>query len=508
MNIHPEKLTDGYKLDHRRQYFPGTTKVTTNFTPRKSRIPGVDYVIFFGLQYFVKEYLINLWNANFFKIPKEEIIKRYQRRINNYLGPNNIGIEHIAALHDLGYLPLKVMALPEGSKVPIRIAPLIMWNTKPEFFWVTNYFETILSTSLWEACNSATIAREYRKRFDADAIKTGGSLDFVPFQGHDFSFRGMGFLEAALGSGAGHLLSFAGSDTLPAIDFLEEYYNADSDKELVAVSVAATEHSVMCSYGKEDESEAFSRLIDLYPEGILSVVSDTWDLTKVVKPFKDGLLFQLHDKIVARNGKLVIRPDSCPKGLTPADILCGKNRDIPLSDREKQAYYPDFYYKGVIECLYELFGGTLNSKGYIDLSEKIGAIYGDSISLDVRDDVSARLMAKGFTSTNWVAGIGSYTYQYNTRDTQGWAAKATHIEVLEDGKTVGRDIFKDPITDDGTKKSAKGLIAVYEQDDTFVMKDQVSWKEVENCAYKTVFEDGKLISDQALSEIRQRVLNS
>ena len=481
--MNPLLYTDGYKVDHRRQYPEGTTLVYSNWTPRKSRIEGVEEVVFFGLQYFIKKYMIEDFNTNFFNQPKDEICKRYSRRINNYLGPNQVGIEHIEALHDLGYLPMVIKALPEGSQVPMRVPMVTMYNTKPEFFWLTNYFETILSTTLWMPCNSATIAKEYRNILDNYAQETSSIPEFVDWQGHDFSMRGMAGLEAALMSAAGHLLSFTGTDTIPSIDFLEDYYNANSDNELVGGSVAATEHSVMCMGTNLGEQETFKRLItEVYPNGIVSIVSDTWDLWKVLTEY----LPNLKNEVLSRDGKVVIRPDSGD----PVNIICGNPNGNSTEEK-----------KGVIELLWDIFGGTINDKGYKELDSHIGAIYGDSITLDRAAQICERLKKKGFASTNVVLGIGSFTYQYNTRDTFGFAMKATYGEVNGEG----REIYKDPITDDGTKKSAKGLIKIEKQNGSYQLIDKVSWKEEQQGELKEIFRDGKLIVDDTLAEIRKRV---
>ena len=481
--MNPLLLTDGYKVDHRRQYPIGTTLVYSNWTPRKSRIEGVDEVVFFGLQYFIKKYIIQDFDLYFFKQPKEEVVKKYARRINNYLGENLVGTKHIEDLHDLGYIPMVFKALPEGTSVPVRVPMFTMYNTLPEFFWLTNYFETLLSAVVWLPCNSATIAKQYRIVLDKYAQETSSVPEFVDWQGHDFSMRGMGGIEAAVTSSAGHLLSFAGSDTIPAIDFLEEYYNANSDVELVAGSVAATEHSVMCMGTTEGEYDTFKRLIcEVYPKGIVSIVADTWDLWKVLTDY----LPRLKDEIISREGKVVIRPDSGD----PVDIICGN----PNGKTEEEK-------KGVIELIWDVFGGTTNSKGYKELVPQIGAIYGDSITVARATQICERLKSKGFASTNVVLGIGSFTYQYNTRDTFGFAMKATYGEVNGEG----RAIFKDPITDDGTKKSAKGLMKIDLVDGVYHLTDNVSWEEERKGELKEVFRDGKLLIDHSLSEIRNNV---
>ncbi|WP_281227474.1 nicotinate phosphoribosyltransferase [Flavobacterium aquiphilum] len=481
--MNPLLLTDGYKVDHKRQYPDGTTLVYSNWTPRKSRIEGIDEVVFFGLQYFLKKYIIQDFDLHFFKQPKEVVVKKYARRINNYLGENQVGTKHIEDLHDLGYIPMVFKALPEGASVPVRVPMFTMYNTIPEFFWLTNYFETLLSAIIWLPCNSATIAKQYRKVLDKYAEETSSMPEFVDWQGHDFSMRGMGCIEAAVTSAAGHLLSFTGTDTIPAIDFLEEYYNANSDTELIAGSVAATEHSVMCMGTTKGEYETFKRLIcEVYPKGIVSIVSDTWDLWKVLTDY----LPRLKNQIVSREGKVVVRPDSGD----PVDIICGN----PNGKTEQEK-------KGVIELLWDVFGGTINEKGFKELVPQIGAIYGDSITVARATAICERLKTKGFASTNVVLGIGSFTYQYNTRDTFGFAMKATYGEVNGEG----RAIFKDPITDDGTKKSAKGLMKIELADGRYILKDEVSWEEEQKGELKEVFRDGKLLIDLSLSEIRDQV---
>lgn len=481
--MNPLLLTDGYKVDHRRQYPTNTTLVYSNWTPRKSRNESIDKVVFFGLQYFLKEYVMRQFESGFFNQPKEQVVKAYARRINNYLGENSVGTQHIEALHDLGYIPMVFKALPEGSKVPFKVPMFTMYNTVPAFFWLTNYFETLLSAVVWMPCTSATIALEYRKVLDKYALETSSMPAFVDWQGHDFSMRGMAGIEAASISGAGHLLSFTGTDTIPAIEFLEKYYNANSDTELIGGSVAATEHSVMCMGTNEGEFETFERLITaIYPKGIVSIVSDTWDLWKVLTDY----LPRLKEQVLSREGKVVIRPDSGD----PVLIICGNPEGKTEAER-----------KGVVELLWDVFGGITNDKGFKELDAHIGAIYGDSITVDRATRICEGLKQKGFASTNVVLGIGSYTYQYNTRDTFGFAMKATYGEVNGEG----RAIFKDPITDDGTKKSAKGLMKVVQNGDSFSLLDQVTWEEEATGALKEVFRDGQLLIDYSLSEIRATI---
>lgn len=503
--IPPETQIDGYKVDHRRQYPAGTQVIASNLTPRGTRRLNTDKVVFFGLQYFVKEYLVHQWNATFFQQPLETVLARFSRRINNYLGPNKVGVSHIAALHGLGYLPISLRALPEGSLYGLRIPSLLIHNTLPEFFWLTNYLETILSTTVWGPCTSATTAFQYKRLLTRYAMETVGDAGFVPWQGHDFSFRGMFGMEAALMSGGAHLTSFTGTDTIPAIDWLEIYYGANSDKELVGGSVAATEHSVACSTildfvekvriesnGTITE-DALMDLADIeyvkhlitvvYPDGIVSIVADSFDYENTIT----NTARVLKDVIMARSGKVVFRPDTGD----PVKIVCG--------DTEGQTYHAR---EGSIQCLWDIFGGTVSPQGFKVLDQHVGLIYGDSITLSRCEQICAGLKAKGFASTNLVYGIGSFTYQYVTRDTDQYAVKATFATVN------GRDIaiYKRPKTGDGMKNSATGLVAVFKDAaGQLYLKDRATWAEVEGCELKEVFRDGKLLIDQTLGEIRARI---
>lgn len=482
-NILPILLKDGYKVGHVQQYPEGTTLVYSNFTPRASRVPGVPGVITFGLQYFLKEYLLRQFNEGFFKMPLSHVLKTYKRRIDNYLGPG-LNLDHIAGLHTLGYLPLHIKAIPEGTLVPFRVPTLTIRNTHPSCFWLTNMLETLLSNVLWQASTSATTAFLYRRVFDQYCEETGGDPTFVPWQGHDFSFRGLSGVEAACLSGAAHLLSFTGTDTIPAIDFLEEYYHADCEKELIGGSVPATEHSVMSIGSQDGELGTFRRLISrIYPTGVISIVSDTWDFWSVLMEY----LPQLRHEILGRDGKVVIRPDSGD----PVEIICG---DPDAKDVRN---------KGAIQVLWDLFGGTVTASGYKVLDPHIGLIYGDSITRERQEEILKRLKAKGFASTNVVLGIGSYTYQYVTRDTYGFAMKATYAEQLTPAGVLGFPIFKAPKTDDGIKNSAKGLLHVDMH--PLLLRENCTWEQEGGGALQTVFLDGTLKHEQTLAEIRQRV---
>ncbi len=488
-------LTDGYKLDHRRQYPKGTEYVYSNWTPRSNEYfpQATDGAVVFGIQYFIKKYLIEYFNKEFFDVDEDVAVKKFKRRIDTFLGENEVGTEHIRALHKLGYLPIKIKALPEGSVCPIRVPMLTVVNTHPDFFWITNFLETLMSCELWLPMTSATTARVYRKEIERHANKTGFSKDIeLGFLCHDFSMRGMAGLEASITSGMGHLTSFIGSETIPAVDAIEEYYNIDAEKELISGTVPATEHSVMCAGGIEDEFGTFKRLLtELYPQGYVSIVSDTWDLFKVVTDYVP----RLKQEILARDGRLVIRPDSG----NPVNIICGyTNEELEYTFNEIN----DAEKKGVYELLWDIFGGTINEKGYKVLDPHIGVIYGDSITIERQAEIYKRLEDKGFAATNLVLGIGSYTYQYRTRDSLGFAMKATWCQINGEPK----EIFKQPKTDSGMKNSLKGLIQVLQDDNgKYYAKDCVTKDEEQKSCLETIFENGKLVKETSLSEIRERL---
>lgn len=579
MNISAILACDGYKTSHRKQYSPHTEVVYSTWTPRKSRMEGIDKVVVFGIQYFIKDYLIDSFNNTFFNRPKDEVINEFKRIMRNYTGDDDAS--HWEQLHDLGYLPLRIDALEEGTLCPIRVPMFTIQNTKPEFYWLTNFIETIMSTEIWKPITSATIALEYRKILDKWAEKTCDD-NYVDFQAHDFSMRGMAGLDAACSSGAGHLLSFKGTDTIPAILWLEKYYNANCEKELVGCSIPATEHSVaetniieiqeMLTYNSgpaigqilekrnlqnkplKELSKRFEqhpedidnqrrelaellymdRLLDVYPSGIFSYVSDTYNLWAVLT----DILPILKDKIISRDGKVVIRPDSGD----PCDIICGLNtlpEDYQFEDNKlmmcwvdecgenpqwciaRNQEYAEQRYKGVVELLWDIFGGTINSKGYKVLDPHIGCIYGDAITLERAEEICKRLESKGFASSNIVFGIGSYTYNMNTRDTFGFALKTTY------GVVNGKELmlYKDPITDSGEKKSQKGMVSVFrdEKFDEIMYKDELNAKDKEHYLkmadrfknqdrnsewyemLQPVFIDGVLIRETTLEKVRNRL---
>lgn len=497
--MNPIFYIDFYKLSHVSDYHSDVQQVFSNFTARSSRIPGSDKITNFGLTYFLKKYMIEEFDEKFFAVPIADVLKEYRRVIKATMFDTNPRTDHIEALHALGYMPLTFYQTPEGSQVPLNVPPIVIKNTEPgPFYWLPNYIETILSDIMWLPITSATTARRYRELFLKHARRAGETdFGFIDWQGHDFSFRGMGGLEAAILSGMGHLLSFSGTDTLPAILAAEEYYGAslDEGQPIVGGSVPATEHSVMCAGGQDGEFETFKRLLtEIHPSGILSIVSDTWDLWKVLTQFVPDL----REILDARDGKLVIRPDSG----NPVMIMCGDTA-YDTAHGSPQAM-------GVLRLLAQAMGThergnalPLIGKSHPLFLNTVAAIYGDSISLERADQILTRCIDEiKLSPYNCVFGIGSFTYQMVTRDTYGMAMKATAYKNRK-GEII--PIFKKPVTDDGGKFSHKGIPVVDFEDGVFEVQQESEEWELDRCAFEKVFCDGKLLVDPNFHDIRARV---
>ena len=315
-------LTDAYKLHHRTMYPSNTITVYSNGTPRSSnhyKGDNKDEVIVFGTQRLVR--LMNDKFNEFFAMPEEEVIAFCKEQLSSFTG-TDYDTDHILYLHRLQKLPLVVKSLPEGTKCPIKVPYMTFYNTDPKCFWLTNYLETFISCEIWSGITNATIANEYREIFEKWSTKTVGNIDFVPFQGHDFSMRGMMGSDAARTSGLAHLTSFCGSDTIPSYLDAQYYYDSgqnDFEKgHIVATSVPATEHSVQCAYfNPEDGNELayLDAILEKFPTGIVSIVCDGYDFWK----FITEIVPQRKEQIMSRDGKVVFRPDSG----NPADIICG-----------------------------------------------------------------------------------------------------------------------------------------------------------------------------------------
>ena len=498
--MNPIFYKDFYKDGHFEQYDKDVVQIFSNWTPRNSRVPGQKKIINFGLTHLLKKYIIGEFDKEFFGRPWEHVRNECHEVARECLFIEKPKSDHIKAVHDLGYLPLAFYSLPEGSRVPLNIPPIVVTNTKPgfNFRWLPNYFESLMSAEIWGPSTSATTARRFRELFTKHARRSGEKdLTFIDYQGHDFSLRGQMGIEAAKINGMGHLLLFKGTDTVPAILEARDYYGADIRGGNIGCSVPATEHSVVCAGMQDGEFETFRRLItETYPTGILSLVSDTWDLWKVLTDY----IPRLRDVILSRTGKIVIRPDSG----YPPDILCG----TPCGDYcDNHGCGTSPEHAGALRLLASALG-TTNRNCALPLVNNGGLIYGDSINDERADEILTRTIDDlKMSPFNHVFGIGSYAYQYVTRDTHGFAMKATAAK-LANGSI--RAMFKKPVTDDGGKFSHRGILAVYDNGDgseaepDYVLRQDTLESELDNCAYEKVFEDGKLLIDPRFETIRAR----
>lgn len=477
----PMLATDHYKIFHREMYPENTTLVYSNFTPRTSRNPDITKMGFFGLQYICKDFFIDQFNNNFFYRNRDEVAREYQDVVESMVG-RKVNVDHVAALHNLGYLPIHIKALPEGTFVPMGCPTMTIKNTHKDFFWLTNYFETPISSMIWQPCTSLTTAKKFYDVCHKYANQTSDNLDFVDYQCVDFSFRGMPGVDAASASGAAHLVYFKGTDTVSAIPFVEKFYNGNSKKSTIGCSVMATEHAVSCVGLEAGEMAFFKRMInEVCPNGIVSLVADTYDLFQAVTEYMPKLKPDIMNRW-ERNpsaNKVVLRPDSG----VPHKIINGDPDATTEAER-----------KGVVRLLYDIFGGKVNSKGYLDLHPCIGTIYGDGINFKEQVNMLEGLKQNGFSSTNITLGLGSFSYQYVTRDTFGTVCKATYCEVNGEG----RAIFKNPKTG-AWKKSHKGLLRV-NADLTY--DQEVSWAEEKQGILEDVFIDGKLVREHTFEEVR------
>lgn len=480
--IHPMLLCDFYKTVHSDMINPKMTKSMSYYTPRMSRVNRWDKVVMFGVQMFCKTWLIDYFNEHFFALDEEEVVKEYTRVLDATLGKGIYGTEKIRKLHRLGYLPIEIIALPEGTMVPVHVPMFGITNTHDDFAWLPQALESLISAEMWYPQITATVGKTYRdivnKYYDEtveDSIPRAKALGA-------FDFRGDMCVDAALKAGAGWCLSFLLTATVPAIPYLEAMFNCDCTKEPVAYGSVSTEHFVMCSnYAVDGDEITFLRkmLTELYPNTSFSCVLDSYDYWNVI----DNILPQLHDEILAHNGCMLMRGDSgdCVEVVT----------------------------KTVFK-LWEQFGGTVNSKGYKVLDPHVKAIYGDSITVQRCEEIFEILKSNGFACPNVALGVGSFSMHCIeednilkpfTRDTFSSCIKACYAEV--DGKCY--PVFKNP-KEGGFKKSQKGLCFVYEEDGELKYKDEYTSETIpEGNLLVPVFRDGKMLVDYTLDEIRQRL---
>ena len=483
----PMLLIDFYKAVHAEMLPKNITKSVSYFTPRMSRVKRWGKVVMFGLQGFIKTYLIDYFNEEFFDKPFEEIIYEYKRIMDASLGKDTYKIDKIENLHKLGYLPIEIVALPEGTIVPMHVPMFGITNTHKDFAWLPQALESLVSAEMWHPMLAATVGKTYRDivnyYYDLtcdDGIPKSKALGA-------FDFRGEECLESAVKAGAGWCLSFLNTATVPTIPYLEKNYFCDCTKEDVAYGSPSTEHSVMCSnYAIDgDEITLLRRLLtEIYPNTSFSAVLDSYDYWNVI----NNILPQLKTEIMNHNGCMLMRGDSgdCVEVVT----------------------------KTVFK-LWDEFGGTINSKGYKVLDPHVKAIYGDSITVQRCEEIYKILMENGFSCSNVALGVGSFSFQCIeedgflkpfTRDTFSSCIKATYCEI--DDKPF--PIFKNP-KDGGFKKSQKGCCRVYTRcDGSIYYEDELTWEQATDYEKRgnmliPVFKDGELLKEQSLKEIRDRL---
>lgn len=482
----PMLLIDFYKAVHAEMLPKDITKSVSYFTPRMSRVNRWDSVVMFGLQGFIKTYLVDYFNDEFFNKPFDEVIGGYKRVMDATLGENAYKIEKIEKLHKLGYLPIEIVALPEGTIVPMHVPMFGITNTHKDFAWLPQSLESLISAESWHPMIAATVGYTYRQIVDYYYDLTCDDETSRAKALGAFDFRGEECTDSAIKAGAGWCLSFLNTATVPTIPYLEKNYKCDCTKEPVAFGSPSTEHSVMCSNFAVDGDEItlLRRLLtEIYPNTSFSAVLDSYDYWNVI----DNILPQLKPEILTHNGCMLMRGDSgdCVEVVT----------------------------KTVFK-LWEEFGGTTNSKGYKVLDPHVKAIYGDSITVQRCEQIYKILMENGFACSNVALGVGSFSFQCIeedgilkpfTRDTFSSCIKATYCEI--DDKPF--QIFKNP-KDGGFKKSQKGCCVVVKgSDDKLIYVDGRTWEEAHVSGedakvnlLQPVFKDGQLIKEQSLAEIR------
>ena len=480
-------LKDFYKAVHSEMLNPGMTKSVSYYTPRKSRVNRWPKVVNFGLQMFIKNWLIDEFNENFFNRPEDEIVAEYKRVLDNAMGKDIYDINKVRKLHKLGYLPIEIISLPEGVEVPMRCPIFGITNTHDEFAWLPQALESLISAEVWYPMITATVGHTYRQIVDKYYDLTCD--DNIPHRRAlgNFDFRGDMGVDAALKAAAGWLMSFVNTATVPAIPFMEQMYNCDCTKEEVGFGAVSTEHFVMCSnFAVDGDERTFLKrlLTELYPNTSFSCVCDSYDYWNVV----ENILPSLKDEIMAHNGCFLVRGDS-------GDCV-------------------DVVTKTVFK-LWELFGGTVNTKGYKVLDPHVKALYGDSITVERAEKIYQILIDNGFAACNVSLGIGSFSMHCIeedgmlkpfTRDTFSSCIKA--CDAVINGKEY--PIFKDPKTDretgDGFKKSQRGACRVFLKDGELTYEDGLTYEEsLKDNLMTPVFRNGKLLVEYTIQDIRNKL---
>ena len=461
-------MSDSYKGTHWKQYPKNTTKV---YSYLESRGGKFNNTLFYGLQIPLKKYLTG-------KVVTEQKIQSAKKLWDAHLGPglfNESGWRHILETHN-GHLPIKIKAVPEGLSIPTSNVLVTVENTDPEVPWLTNYIETLL-LQVWYPITVGTLSREIKKVL-VDSLKQTTDLDSeglknqVSFMLHDFGYRGVSSVESAGIGGSAHIVNFLGTDTISAIETAQEYYNTDN---ILAFSIPASEHSTITSWGESNESKAFENMLDAYPTGLVACVSDSFDIIRACGMYWGDIL---RNKIIQRDGRLVVRPDSGD----PVETL-----------------------RQVFKILWNRFPGTTNNKGFKVLHPNIRVIQGDGVNYESIQDILNMMIEEGFSVENIAFGMGGALLQKVDRDTQKFAFKCSHIVI--DGEEV--DVRKNPIeiNEKGErvqsfKKSKTGRLKLIKTEDSYqtIEKAQDETDDI----LVTVFENGLMIKEWTFEEIREK----
>lgn len=485
MNMNAIILCDTYKTVHNRMYPQNVKKLYSYWVPRKSMFKTHNKMVFFGMQAFLQEFLCDYFNRNFFDVEINKILDEYEKYMNVQLGKGVYSLEPVIRLHRLGYLPLHIRAIAEGTEVNMGIPCIEITNTNDDFAWVVQWIECILQNELWKTCNHATIAKMYLNLAKKYYDETCDANADPKFAMSDFGMRGMSCIEESIRCSAAWLTCFNKTSTIPALPYIDKYYNADVEHTKIGIGAVSTEHSVISSHYAEDKDESVflkKMLVELYPNTSFSFLGDTYDYWN----FVNNVVPSCKDEILRHNGKMLIRPDS------------GDQFECVTK---------------TLEILWDEFDGSVNAKGYRMLNPHIGIILGDGCTLFTVERIFKWMKDNKFAANNVVFGVGAFPMScffdnekmiVNTRDCFGVAMKST-AGVFGD---EFRFIFKDPKTDTSKlKKSHKGIVWVKRDSDGNLYETDEHTEMLNESAseLKTVFKDGVMLNKQTFAQIRARV---
>jgi nicotinamide phosphoribosyltransferase len=451
--------TDSYKASHFLQYPPNTDYVSSYIESRGGRF---SHTLFFGLQMFLKAYLLT-------PITRANIEEAALVLAQHGLPFHRAGWEYILEHHQ-GKLPIIIEAAPEGALVPVQNILVQIVNTDPACYWLTGYLETALLRAVWYPTTVATHSWACKQIIRQYLDETADSLDSLPFKLHDFGARGASSFETAALGGAAHLVNFLGTDTISGILAARHYYH----EEMAGFSIPAAEHATITSWGREQEGTAYANMIQQFSgEGkLFAVVSDSYDIWHAVDALWGGTL---KEKVMQNGGTLVIRPDSGD----PVEIV-----------------------RMLILRLFTHFGYSTNSKGYKLLPPYLRVIQGGGVSLEMIQTILEDLKNQQISADNIAFGMGGELLQNLTRDTMQFAMKASAI--YRNGQWM--DVYKDPVTD-SSKRSKKGRLALIYEHNSYSTIPLESLNGRQNHLVP-VFRDGALCKEWTFQEIRLRALQN